>query len=349
MQRLASIWLERGPLARALWPLSLLYGLLWRMRLALYRSHRLRTTRLAVPVIVVGNLFAGGAGKTPTVIATLELLRGAGWTPGVLSRGYGRRHSDLRDVDAASDAREVGDEPLLIHLRTRAPVVVQSDRGAAGQALLRRHPEVDVVVCDDGLQHHALERDVAVLVFDERGAGNGWLLPAGPLREPMPAVVPPASVVLYNARRASTALPGHFASRRLAGAVELDDWWRGVPASPALLQALAGRAVVAAAGLAQPERFFAMLREAQMLVTPLPLPDHHHFATLPWPPGTADVLLTEKDAVKLRPSRLGEPAPGAARTRVWVVALDFEPDAGYGAALLQLLDQRRTDRGSPSA
>ena len=233
MQRLASIWLERGPLARALWPLSLLYGLLWRMRLALYRSHRLRTTRLAVPVIVVGNLFAGGAGKTPTVIATLELLRGAGWTPGVLSRGYGRRHSDLRDVDAASDAREVGDEPLLIHLRTRAPVVVQSDRGAAG--------------------------------------------------------------------------------------------------------------------LAQPERFFAMLREAQMLVTPLPLPDHHHFATLPWPPGTADVLLTEKDAVKLRPSRLGEPAPGAARTRVWVVALDFEPDAGFGAALLQLLDQRRTDRGSPSA
>jgi tetraacyldisaccharide 4'-kinase len=348
MQRLASIWLERGPLARALWPLSLLYGALWRGRLALYRARLLRTTRLTVPVLVIGNLIAGGAGKTPTVIATLALLRRAGWTPGVVSRGYGRREHGLRHVDAASDAREVGDEPLLIHLRTRAPVVVGRDRGAAGLALLRRHPEVDVVVCDDGLQHLALERDASVLVFDERGAGNGWLLPAGPLREPLPAVAPPASVVLYNARHASTALAGNFASRSLAGAVALDDWWRGLAASPALLQGLAGRPVVAVAGLAQPERFFAMLREARLLVTPLPLPDHHDFASLPWPPATADVLLTDKDAVKLRPARLREMAAGAA-TRVWVVALDFEPDAGYGAALLQLLDKQRADRVPASA
>jgi tetraacyldisaccharide 4'-kinase len=187
-----------------------------------------------------------------------------------------------------------------------------------------------------------------VLVFDERGAGNGWLLPAGPLREPLPAVAPPASVVLYNAGHASTALAGHFASRSLAGAVALDDWWRGLAASPALLQGLAGRPVVAVAGLAQPERFFAMLREARLLVTPLPLPDHHDFASLPWPPGTADVLLTDKDAVKLRPARLREMAAGAA-TRVWVVALDFEPDAGYGAALLQLLDKQRADRVPASA
>ena len=348
MQRLASVWLERGLPARALWPLSLVYGLLWRARLALYRTHLLRTTRLAVPVLVVGNLIAGGAGKTPTVIATLALLRRAGWTPGVVSRGYGRRDRGLRHVDAASDAREVGDEPLLIHLRTRAPVVVGRDRGAAGLALLRRHPEVDVVVGDDGLQHFALERDASVLVFDERGAGNGWLLPAVPLREPLPDVAPPASVVLYNARHASTPLAGHLALRRLAGAVALDDWWRGSAASAALLQELAGRPVVAVAGLAQPERFFAMLREARLLVTALPLPDHHAFATLPWPPATADVLLTEKDAVKLRPERLRKMAAGVA-TRVWVVALDFEPDAGYGAAVLQLLDGPRADRRSAAA
>jgi tetraacyldisaccharide 4'-kinase len=348
MQRLASIWLERGPLARALWPLSLLYRLLWRVRLALYRAKLRRTTRLAVPVLVVGNLIAGGAGKTPTVIATLALLRRAGWTPGVVSRGYGRRDHGLRHVGAASDAREVGDEPLLIHLRTRAPVVVGRDRGSAGLQLLRLHPEVDVVVCDDGLQHLALERDASVLVFDERGAGNGWLLPAGPLREPLPAAVPPASIVLYNARRASTSLAGHLASRRLAGAVALQDWWKGAVPSPALLQGLADRPVVGVAGLALPERFFAMLREARLLVTPLPLPDHHGFATLPWPPATADVVLTEKDAVKLRPERLRAMAAGAA-TRVWVVALDFEPDAGYGAAVLQLLDERRSDRRPASA
>ena len=348
MQRLAAIWLERGPLARALWPLSLLYGLLWHGRLALYRARVLRTTRLQVPVLVVGNLIAGGAGKTPTVIATVALLRRAGWTPGVVSRGYGRRDNGLRHVAATSDAPEVGDEPLLIHLRTGAPVAVGRDRGAAGQALLRRHPEVDVVVSDDGLQHLALERDASVLVFDERGAGNGWLLPAGPLREPLPALAPPTSVVLYNARRATTALAGHLASRRLAGAVALDDWWRGATASPALLQGLAGRPVVAVAGLARPERFFAMLREARLLVTPLPLPDHHDFASLPWPAATADVLLTEKDAVKLRPQRLRAMAGGAA-TRVWVVALDFEPDAGYAAAVLQLLDGQRRARRSASA
>jgi tetraacyldisaccharide 4'-kinase len=342
MQRLASMWLSRGVLAQALRPLSWLYGALWHLRVVLYRARLLRSTRLPVPVLVVGNLIAGGAGKTPTVIATVSLLRRAGWTPGVVSRGYGRRGRAVRTVDAASAARDVGDEPLLIRLRTRVPVVVGRDRAAAGQALLQRHPEVDVIVCDDGLQHFALERDVSVLVFDERGAGNGWLLPAGPLREPMPQAVPHASVVLYNASRASTALEGHFATRSLAGAVALQDWWAGAPADPTLLRQLAGQPVVAAAGLAQPQRFFAMLREAGLTIVPLPLADHHAFATLPWPPGTQDVLLTEKDAVKLPPSRLH--GPGAGATRVWVVALDFEPDAGYGGAVLHGLEAARAER-----
>lgn len=336
MRGLAAAWLDRGTLARLLWPLSLLYGCAWGAYRALHRLGWRRRERLPVPVVVVGNLIAGGAGKTPTVMAVVGLLRRAGWTPGVVSRGYGRRERTLREVAPTSTAREVGDEPLLIHLRTHAPLVVGRDRVAAARLLLQRHPDVDVVVSDDGLQHLALARDVSVIVFDERGAGNGWLLPAGPLREPMPATPPPASLVLYNASAPSTPLAGHLTARRLAGAVGLEGWWGGEPPSTPALQRLAGRPLLAVAGLARPQRFFDMLRAAGLQVDTLPLPDHHAFDTLPWPAGTAEVVLTEKDAAKLRPERLRTLAAGAP-PRVWVAALDFEPDAGFARALSALL------------
>ncbi len=334
LERLPDAWLRRGPVACALWPLSQLYGLVWHLRRFAFQLGWLRSYRLPVPVVVVGNLVAGGAGKTPTVLATASLLRRLGWTPGIVSRGHGRVATDVRQVDDASDAREVGDEPLLLRLRSRAPVVVGRDRVAAGRALLDAHPQVDVVVSDDGLQHLALARDASVIVFDERGAGNGWLLPAGPLREPVPDSPPPASVVLYNAPSPSTRLPGLRVERRLAGAVELSAWWRGEPAEPATLRALAGRPLVAAAGTARPQRFFDMLRDAGLAFDALPLPDHHAFDSLPWPAGTRDVAITEKDAVKLRPDR-----PDLARgtTRVWVVALDFEPEPAYATRLARLL------------
>ena len=341
MRGLAAAWLDRGTLARLLWPLSLLYGCAWGAYRALHRLGWRRRERLPVPVVVVGNLIAGGAGKTPTVMAVVGLLRRAGWTPGVVSRGYGRREQTLREVTPTSDAREVGDEPLLVRLRTRVPLVVGRERAAAAHRLLQRHPEVDVIVADDGLQHLALARDAAVLVFDERGAGNGWLLPAGPLREPLPDAVPAASLVLYNAGAPSTSLPGHLATRALAGVASLGDWWAGAAPSPDALGRLAGRPLVAAAGLARPQRFFDLLRTAGLTFDALPLPDHFAFDALPWRAGTADVVLTEKDAVKLRPERLHALA-GGAPPRVWVAALDFRPDAAFASALTALLP--RTNR-----
>lgn len=285
---------------------------------------------LPVPVIVVGNLIAGGAGKTPAVLAIVDLLREAGWRPGIVSRGYARRAASLRKVSADSLADEVGDEPLLLHLRSRAPVVVGVDRPAAARRLLREDPMVNVIVSDDGLQHRSLARDVSVIVLDERGVGNGWLLPAGPLREPLPSEVPAATLVLYNASTPSTPLPGAISSRSLAGAVELAAWWAGAPGDPRALLAFAGRSVLAAAGLAVPDRYFDMLREAGLQVTPLVLPDHYRYETLPWPADVADVLVTEKDAVKLQPQRIGS-------TRVWVVPLNFVPDASFAGALHRLL------------
>jgi tetraacyldisaccharide 4'-kinase len=341
-QRLQQAWLRRGPLAIALWPVSVVFGALTAVRRLLYRTGWRATTTLRAPVVVVGNLIVGGAGKTPTVIALIAALRRHGHTPGIVSRGYGRQAQDVCEVTRGSSVAVCGDEPLLLHLRTAAPVVVGRDRVAAALHLLRRHADVDVVVSDDGLQHLRLGRDAQVLVFDERGAGNGWLLPAGPLREALPGTLPPRTLVIYNAAAPTTALPGTLARRALGGAVALADWWIGRPASAAALEALRGRTIVAAAGLARPERFFQMLRDRGLLITPLPLPDHHDFATLPWPTDTADVIVTEKDAVKLLSERTGA-------TRVWVATLDFTLDAAFDAALIALLPRPGTPHGNATS
>src|SRR5512138_1568502 len=189
---LLASWQRPRPdvLARALQPLSWLYGGTVWLRRTLYESGLRQPARAPRPLVVVGNLVAGGAGKTPTVIALVSLLRQMGRTPGVISRGYGRVAQALQLVDANSKADEVGDEPLLVHLRTRAPVAVAARRIDAARALCDAHPHVDVLIADDGLQHHALARDAQLIVFDERGVGNGLLLPAGPLREPLPEHVP---------------------------------------------------------------------------------------------------------------------------------------------------------------
>ncbi len=328
-------WAQPQPTlaARLLQPLSWLYGAL----AALHRWHgRRHAGQAPVPVLVVGNLITGGAGKTPTVLALLPRLRALGYTPGVVSRGYGRQGTGLTEVHRGSTAAEVGDEPLLIHLRSGAPLMVGADRVAAARALCAAHPEIDLLVADDGLQHHRLARQAELWVFDERGAGNGLLLPAGPLRQAVPAAVPAQALVLYTAPQPSTALPGACGRRQLGHLRPLADWWQG-PAEAAGAAdgwaALQGRPVLAAAGLARPEPFFAMLEARGLHIRRLPLPDHHHFEPLPWGDADGDVVLTEKDAVKLRPGRTG-------RARVWVAALDFQPDAAFDTALRTLCTQR---------
>jgi tetraacyldisaccharide 4'-kinase len=329
---LATSWQRPQPdlLARALQPLSWVYGGAAALHRALYAIGLRAQERAPVPLIVVGNLVAGGAGKTPTVIALVEQMRQRGYAPGVVSRGYGRRDDALRTVTRSSTPDEVGDEPLLIHLRTQAPVAVAARRIDAARALCSDHPEVNLLIADDGLQHHGLARDAQVIVFDERGAGNGLLLPAGPLREPMPERVPERSVVLYNAERASTPWPGFIATRAIDGLVSLQFWWRGARADGSTWAQLRGRRAVACAGTAAPQRFFSMLQAQGLTIEPMALPDHARFATLPWPSDATDAIVTEKDAVKIRPERVGS-------TRVWVAPLDFTIDAQVGAALAQWL------------
>jgi tetraacyldisaccharide 4'-kinase len=285
----------------ALWPLSLLMRLLVRLRQGLYLSGMLKRHSAPVLVVVVGNVVAGGGGKTPTVIALVEHLRARGLKPGVVSRGYGRQKSahgeDCREVKPDSPVEQVGDEPALIQRRTGVPVFVARQRIEAARALLAAHPEVNILVSDDGLQHLALARDIEVCVFGDRGLGNGLLLPAGPLREPWPRYV---DLVLHTGQQ--PAFTGHAARRALANtAVDA----RGHRVA---LDALTGP-LVAVAGTAQPQAFFDMLRARGLaLARTDALPDHaglqdyarwhatlkHDFATDP-----VTVLCTEKDAAKL--------------------------------------------------
>ena len=179
-------WTSRGFVACLLWPVSQLYAALDSFRRALYRSDILKVERVPVAVVVVGNVMAGGVGKTPVVIALVKHLQTRGFNVGVISRGYGRTSTACLEVHSGSPVNEVGDEPALIHASTSAPIFVAARRIEAARELLLKHPTTQIIICDDGLQHLRLHRDLDICVFDDRGAGNGWLLPAGPLREPWP-------------------------------------------------------------------------------------------------------------------------------------------------------------------
>ncbi len=294
-QALQSAWLRRGALAWLLWPLSLVYRALVALRRRLYRSGRLKSQRLPVPVIVVGNVVAGGGGKTPVLLALLEHLRARGMRAGVISRGYGRSSRECLEVTATSQPEQVGDEPLLVQRAAGVPVVVASSRVEAGRALLAAHPDVQVIVCDDGLQHLALQRDIELCLFDARGVGNGWLQPAGPLREPWPR-----SVDFVLTDKAFDPGTSCFTVERELAPLVCNSRGERVP-----LDRLRGQPLLAVAGIANPSAFFGMLRErGQTLECTFALPDHYDFSGAPLPLDPAmTVVCTEKDAAKLWRSR----------------------------------------------
>jgi tetraacyldisaccharide 4'-kinase len=317
-------WRDRGKIARALWPLSRLYGALFALRGSLYRHGWLASERVGARVVVVGNVIAGGAGKTPVVVAVVRHAQAIGLPVGVVSRGYGRRTKDCREVLPDSDPKDVGDEPAMVRRATGVPVFVARRRVDAARALLARHPDVRLIVSDDGLQHLAMRRDVEICVFDDRGIGNGWLLPAGPLREPWPRA---CDLVLHTGGRpeapAARAIPGFGARRALADHALRRD---GTTVPLADLRSLP---LVAVAAIAKPESFFSMLRERDLtLAACVARPDHDDFAA--WTPptmvagmATPIVVCTEKDAIKL--------------WRRWpdalAVPLVFEPEPAFFEAL----------------
>lgn len=300
---LTRAWTQRGPLAHALLPLSWLYQAGHAGHRGLYWAGLRKSWRVGLPVIVVGNLYAGGTGKTPLVIALVRALAAHGWRPGVLSRGYRREKRDVRPVDVHAKAAEVGDEPLLIAQTTGVPVVCGADRVAAARVLRSLNPNCDVIVCDDGLQHIRLARDFELVVLHFRGLGNGWLLPAGPLRDPPSRLKTVDAVVRHGEVPAVRIYSPVFTMRTELGDVEaLKDARSRAPLADLVREQRAkGTRIVAAAGIGAPERFFAMLRDAGLQIEEIPLPDHYDFALNPFAGHAYDVaLMTEKDAVKCR-------------------------------------------------
>jgi tetraacyldisaccharide 4'-kinase len=326
---LTRAWLRRGPLACALWPVSQLFRGLSCLRAGLYRAGILKAGRLPVPVVVVGNIFIGGTGKTPLTIWLAQALGAAGFRPGVISRGHGAEGEAPRAVTVHSDTREVGDEPLLIARRARVPVFVGRKRFEAGRALLAAHPEVDVLLTDDGLQHYALARDIEVLLFDGRGVGNGWLLPAGPLRE---APSRRRDVTVVNAPQITPQLAASVGGApfrmQLVGEVaeQLCD-----PGQRRPLASFVGQRLLAAAGIGNPGRFFTLLRGAGLAFAELPLPDHYDFRENPFATLDADVILiTEKDAVKCGQLENLKDDP-----RLWVVPVTARIDAALAELIVE--------------
>ena len=303
-------WLERQwyritPLHLLLLPISFIFRLLASLRRTLYRKGILYGDKLPVPVIVVGNITVGGSGKTPLTLWLAQQLIDEGLHPGIISRGFtkgtqaprrigssGNATDVPQAVNSSSSPDEVGDEALLMAQRGLCPVWVGRDRAAAGRALLQAHPECDVLLSDDGMQHYRLRRDVEIAVVDGvRRFGNGFLLPAGPLREPQSRLDEADAVVINGG-----AAVGREYRMQLEGAVFRNLLDPGAVKRAPDFHAMKLHAI---AGIGHPQRFFEHLRNLGLAVQAHPFPDHHRYTPADLNYADADALLmTEKDAVK---------------------------------------------------
>jgi len=310
-------------------PAAALFAAVAAMRRAAWQRGLLRTHRAGVPVIVVGNISAGGTGKTPLTLWLARLLVDHGFHPGIISRGYGANQTHAREVPQDGLPEDYGDEPCLLAQRAGCPVWVGSDRVSVARALLAARPETDVIISDDGLQHYRLARDFEIAVIDGAlGLGNGWPLPAGPLREPA-SRLDTVDAVIINGDDANHLRPQAM-RMHLKG-----DAFRNVanPEQTVSPDHFSGRRVHAVAGIGNPRRFFAQLGRLGVSCMPREFPDHHAYSAADLAfAGDEEVVMTEKDAVKCR---------AFANARHWALVVNAEPDTRLGEMILARLAETR--------
>ena len=346
-------WERRGPTSFLLWPLSWLYGMVLRLRKLIHDLDLHKTKPAPVPIIIVGNIRVGGTGKTPIVIALAEQLSHLGWKPGIISRGYGAsmQIAPLK-VHSQSDPAVVGDEPVLIAKRTgdQFPIWVFPKRQQSIQALLQNTPDINVIISDDGLQHRGLirwparegGRDVEFVVRDDRGEGNRFLLPAGPLREPATRERDATLFTGTSKHQKSGVLDEYFLGRRHFNlASRLGTPYQLINSSSQqsleqIAEQFLPKNITAVAGLGNPKRFFEDLARHGVTGKMIPLPDHasynpEFFASIK----SQCILITEKDAVK---------CAGITDERIWVVPMSLhlpENLMDWLQSILQRPDPRR--------
>ncbi len=313
-------WSERNLLTLGLAPLSALFRGAVAARRCLYRTGVLKTTHLPVPVIVIGNISVGGTGKTPLVLWIADLLARSGHRPGIITRGYGG-DGVLRPVTRSSTPAQVGDEPMLLARRTEAPIFAGPDRVRAAQALLAAHPDCDVLISDDGMQHYALARDMEIAIVDgARGFGNGRLLPAGPLREPVCRLAY-VDAIVCNGTCSALGLPAYEMVLSGDRCVNLAN-----PNQQCAATAFKEIPVRALAAIGNPARFFAHVRELGLRFSEHPFPDHHPFRVQDLAFASDDVvLMTEKDAVK---------CTAFAKPNWWYLPVTAQADPALGELIL---------------
>ena len=332
MHWLEAYWYRLAPLHLVLWPLSLVFGALASVRRLLYRTGLLASVRLRVPVIVIGNINVGGTGKTPCVIWLVSWLLDHGFNPAIITRGYGGTSHEPRAVAADADPAIVGDEAVLLARRCKCPVWVGSSRVAAAQALLAAHSPCDVLISDDGLQHYALERDIELVVLDgERGCGNGMLLPAGPLREPIRRLADVDALIING----GAVFPVETLSSRVpVFDMRLDGrtfYALRAPHQDVGPDHFSESNVRAVAAIGNPQRFFNRLHDLGIKFTARAFPDHHAFtpADCAFDAQTV-VIMTEKDAVKCE--RLARE-----HDSWWALRVDAAMDPALGDFILHKL------------
>lgn len=341
-------WQRLGGGALIFLPFTLMFGAAVALRRMLYRAGVLPVWRAPVPVIVAGNITVGGSGKTPLALEILQILQRRGWTPGVVARGYGRvppREADplgvVRVYPDLATPEHFGDEPVLIARRSRVPVYVSPDRPAAARALLAAHPEVNVLVSDDGLQHYALARDVELAVVDgERRFGNGLLLPSGPLREPVKRLDSVDAVVVNGGY--SDMVPGAKQFSMVLGRERFAALASNDELAPQEFAVMArGRSVVALAGIGNPARFFEHLERLGIRARTRAFPDHYAFQPGDLRlQGVEIIVMTEKDAVK---------CAAFADARMWFMRVDAILPPEFDDFLLSRLALARRSADGPQA
>lgn len=353
-----AFWEKRGLKALLLWPVSLIFGWLTGLRRFLYAIGIVRSQTISLPVVIVGNIRVGGTGKTPTVLAIAKALHLHGFKPGIISRGYQSNSSNAwsapEEVTPESSPIEHGDEPCYMAQELadqKTPVMVHSHRVNAAKALIIKHPDVNVIISDDGLQHYKLKRwpareggrDIELIVRDARGEGNQWLMPAGPLRE-KPQRARDFTLNIVGAEDTSKALPPYFQDApNFVLPVKTDQLYQLT--SPSRRMTLSEitqlldpnedseKQLLAAAGLGNPKKFFDLLRSTGLKFQEMALPDHFDFAINPFKENTAKVILiTEKDAVKCK--QLNDYKDDE---RIWILPITVDLPKDFVEQMVEIL------------
>lgn len=351
-------WEKRGLKALLLWPASLIFGWLTNLRKVLYAIGLLRSQAIALPIVIVGNIRVGGTGKTPTVLAIAKALHMQGFKPGIISRGYqssSNAKSDPEEVTPESSPIQHGDEPCYMAqelANQKIPVMVHSHRVDAAKALMIKHPEVNVIISDDGLQHYKLKRwpareggrDIELVVRDARGEGNEWLMPAGPLREKADRPRDFTLNIVGADETTNKALPPYFQDApNFVLPVKIDQLYQlTTPSHQMALSEITQlldpnenpeTQVLAAAGLGNPKKFFDLLRSHGLKFQEMALPDHFDFSSNPFKENTAKVILiTEKDAVKCK--QLNDYKDDE---RIWILPITVDLPEDFVAQMVEIL------------